>query len=158
MLLAQTRRTVWEETYRGIYPDEKIDGYNAGRYALRDKKLIESSEHQYYLFMDGNCCAGYFSFGAPNYGPYKDFRLCLNNLYIRREYQGMGLGKQAFACIQTYCADQGIGKFYCGCNVHNIPARKFYLHMGGIPGAESSGHADQSDDIIHYEFHIGENK
>ncbi len=157
LLLAATRRAVWRETYRGIYPDSMLDDYDLQAYALRDAGRIASPEHHYFLFMDGACCVGYFSYGPGNFGPYKDFTLCLNNLYILRAYQGRGLGKRAFAHILQYCREQGIGKFYCGCNFHNRPARAFYVRMGGQPGDIPAFHENRSDDILHFEFYTGDN-
>lgn len=156
LLLAQTRRIVWEETYRGIYPDAMLDGYDVQFYANRDRERLEHPAHHFYLFMEGTVCVGYFSFGPYNFGSYKDFDLCLNNLYIRNGYKGLGLGKQAFACIRRHCTDQGISKFFCGCNAHNAPAIGFYKHMGGMQGNEPEAPENKSDDIIHFEFHIGE--
>ncbi len=155
-LLAATRRIVWEETYRGIYPDEMLDEYDMDAYAKQDRERLSDIRHQYYLYLQGKECVGYFSFGPYNYGTYKDFSLCLNNLYIRRDWKGLGLGKQAFACIRAYCRNRGIAKFFCGCNVHNRPAMNFYSHMGGTIGNEPSFHENKSDDIIHYEFYTGE--
>ena len=146
-LLARTRRIVWEETYRGIYPDSMLDDYDVQAYTLRDRKRIEDPEHHFYLFFDDGVCIGYFSFGPYNHGIYKDFDLCLNNLYILRQYKGRGLGSVAFEVLRRYCAERGIRKFFCGCHVRNLPARSFYEHMGGIPGD-----APVPDDIIHYEF------
>ena len=155
-LVTQTRRIVWDETYRGIYPDEMIDCYDYDqRYAL-DFALIASDDHRYYLFMDGDICAGYMSFGPYNYGTYKDFELCLNNLYFRKSYQGKGLGKQALRILYSYAADYGFAKFFCGCNLHNTNAQGFYRHSGGVPGEISSGAGNKSDDIIFFEFYLGE--
>ena len=154
--VTETRRIVWEQTYRGIYPDSMIDGYDYDRYLLKDQTMITSPQHSYYLFMDGNRCIGYFSFGPYNYGTYKDYQLCLNSLYICKEYKGKGLGKQAFSVIRNYCKAYDLSKFFCGCNVHNQPAQSFYKHMGGIAGDISTGHKNRSEDIIYFEFHTGE--
>lgn len=156
LLLAKTRRIVWEETYRGIFPDEMLDGYDIAFYANRDRERLGDPAQHFYLYMDGETCVGYFSYGPYNHGQYKDFDLCLNNLYIRRGYQGRGLGKRAFACLREYAKEQGISKFFCGCNAHNTPATEFYRHMGGIQGDTPRRHGSKSDDIIHFEFHIGE--
>lgn len=154
--VTKTRRIVWEQTYRGIYPDSMLDEYNYDHHLKRDSQLIASPQQHYYLFMDGSNCIGYMSFGPYNYGTYKDFELCLNSLYICQDYKGQGLGKQAFSIIRTYCKTQGISKFFCGCNVHNLPAQSFYRHMGGIAGDISTGHENRSEDIIHFEFYLGE--
>ena len=155
-LIARTRRMVWEETYRGIFPAQKLDGYDIAAYALRDRTRLEDPNHHFYLFMDGEKCAGYFSFGPYNFGTYRDFTLCLNNLYILSTYKGRGLGKRAFAAVRRYCREQGIQKFFCGCNAHNAPALGFYRHMGGIQGNQPEFHEDPSDDIIHFEFYLGD--
>lgn len=155
-VLAITKKTVWEQTYRGIYPDEMLDNFDLEFYTQLERQRMESPEHRYYLYTDGDRCAGYFSFGPYNFGEYKDFDLCLNNLYICNGYKGIGLGKQAFAVVEEHCRNVGISKFFCGCNIHNLPARAFYLHMGGKVGIISGGHENLADDIMHFEFYIGE--
>ena len=156
LLLAKTRQIVWEETYRGIYPDVMLDAYDVDFFANRDRQRLENPLHHFYLYMEEEACVGYFSFGPYNFGTYKDFDMCLNNLYIRRDYQGRGLGKKAFDSLRAHCAEQGISKFFCGCNAHNSPAVRFYQHMGGIQGDFPEPHENKADDIIHFEFHIGE--
>lgn len=155
-LIARTRRLVWEQTYRGIYPDEMLDNYNLDFFTKRDRQRLESPVHHFYVYMDGNQCVGYFSFGPYNFGEYKDFELCLNNLYICNAYKGRGLGKLAFSTIREYCKDNRINKFFCGCNLQNLPAQDFYRHMGGVVGNVSGGHANTSEDIIHFEFYLGD--
>lgn len=155
-ILTNTRLAVWEQTYRGIYPDSMIDKYDYDAHLNRDKQLLSSREQHYYLFMDGRKCVGYFSFGPYNYGKYKDFDLCLNSLYLCQEYKGHGLGKKAFSMIRNHAQQHGITKFFCGCNTHNYSAQGFYRHMGGIVGAVSCGHDNKADDIMHFEFYLGE--
>lgn len=154
-VIAATRQIVWDQTYRGIYPDETIDNYDLEFYTCRDRQRMEEPDQHYYLFMDQNRCVGYFSFGPYHYGSYKDFQVCLNNLYILEAYKGMGLGKQAFAILREYCHNHGIGKFFCGCNANNHPAIGFYRHMGGVAGDEANVTLPKADQIIHFEFHIG---
>jgi GNAT superfamily N-acetyltransferase len=155
-LVAYTRQIVWEQTYRGIYPDDKLDHYDLVDYACRDReKLVDQSNH-YYLIMDGIDCVGYFSFGPYHYGVYKDFSLCINHLYILRSHQGLGLGRRAFEIITRHCREKQIRKFFCGCNANNLPALSFYRHMGGIQGDETSYALPKEDQIIHFEFYLGE--
>ena len=155
-LIARTRRIVWEETYRGIYPDEKLDGYDVAFYTARDAVRMADPRIRYFLFLDGGECAGYYSVGPYNYGTYRDFFLCLNDLYIRREYQGQGLGRLAFSRIREYCRENGFSCFFCGCNANNTPAIGFYRHMGGIQGDDFRRDVPKEDQIIHFEFYIGD--
>ena len=80
-LLTSTRRLAWEQVYRGIYPDEKLDQYDFDHHLTRDSALLSDPEQHYFLFLDDDRCIGYFSYGPYNYGTYKDFKLCLNSLY-----------------------------------------------------------------------------
>ena len=155
-LITKTRKLVWEQTYRGIYPDQKLDAYDYQFHLNRDAALLANREQHYYLFMDQERCVGYFSYGPYNYGQYKDFTLCLNSLYLLDGYKGRGLGKMAFEQLRTYAHEHGISRFFCGCNVHNVKAQGFYRHMCGVPGTICTGHEDKSDDIIHFEFYLGE--
>lgn len=155
-LLAQTRKIVWQETYRGIYPDDMLDDYDLPAYTLKDAQRIAEPGNHYYLFFDGEECVGYFSFGPYHYGTYKDFKICLNHLYILRDYKGQGLGKRAFAVLRDYCKEQGIDKFFCGCNANNLPAIAFYRYMSGIEGDKALQDVPKHDQIIHFEFYLGE--
>ena len=153
-IIAGTRKTVWEETYRGIYPDTMIDDYDLAYYERRDRQRMEEPNQHYYLYMNGAICVGYFSFGPYHYGQYKDFSVCLNNLYILEGYKGLGLGKQAFRVLREYCQVRGNDKFFCGCNANNSPAIGFYRHMGGIAGDEARTDVPTQDQIIHFEFFL----
>ena len=155
-LIASTRILVWRETYKGIYPDSLLNDYDIHVYALRDRDRISQSGENYYLFLDGEECIGYFSFGPYHYGSYKDFSLCLNHLYIRKHYQKMGLGRAAFGIVRDYCQEQGICKFFCGCNANNLPAVAFYRHMGGVQGDAPRSDVPKMDQILHFEFYLGD--
>ncbi len=155
-IIVRTRSLIWKETYRDIYPDEMLENYDLTASEARFAARIADSAHQIWLYFSGVECIGYFAIGPSNFGPYKDFDLCLNNLYLRKEYKGRGLGRRAYAIIADECARRGVDRFFCGCNYHNTPAMAFYAHMGGVQGDEVVFHESKADDIIHFEFNIGE--
>ena len=39
--LSLLKREIWETTYRGIYPDEKINNYNYAENEIKFKKIIK---------------------------------------------------------------------------------------------------------------------
>lgn len=158
LMLARTRQRVWQATYRGIYPDEMIDGYCAEQRAREDLHLIEDPQQLCYLIKDGEECVGYYCFGAPVYGEYKDFTLCLNALYLLPPYQRQGYGSSIMSILRHYASIWDIPKFYCCCNAHNLPAQSFYRKMGGLVGQVSSGHENPAEDQIYYEFYLGAKK
>ena len=155
-LLAATRPKVWATTYRGIYSDEKIDRYDLAYYTARDRKRMEDPKQDFYLVMDGEDCVGYFYYGPPHGGAYRDFELCLNALYFLDTYRGKGLGRRVFAHMREVCAARGLDKFFCQCNCHNLPAQGFYRKMGGVATLFMDGHADKAEDQMIFEFYLGE--
>lgn len=156
VVIAQARQQVWQQTYRGIYSDTKLNCYDIASYAAADQVKLMDRRNHYYLFLDGDACVGYFSFGPYHYGSYKDFTLCLNHLYILDGYKGRGLGRIAFQTIIDHCKHNGIQKFFCGCNANNHPALSFYSHMGGVEGDMPNLSLPKEDQIIHFEFYLGE--
>ena len=153
-ILANTRRKVWDATYRGIYPDAMIDDYEYEAHLARDEKRITDPKNTVWLAMDGETCVGYLYVGPCGYGRYKDFDFCLNSLYFLPPYQGRGLGRTAFALAAAECRRRGYDKFFCGCNAHNHRARGFYEHMGGVLGRENTGHENKAEDQVYYEFDL----
>lgn len=152
-ILAATRQKVWATTYRGIYPDEKIDHFDHNWHIARDRRRMEDPKQEYYLVMDGDACVGYFYYGTPHVD-YKDFIFCLNSLYFLPEYRGKGLGRRVFDLLHKVCAERGIDKFFNGCNIHNLPAQAFYLKMGGVVGLVDGGHSNKSEDQMYFEYTV----
>ena len=52
-LLAETRRSAWDATYRGIYPDAWIDEYDLAEQTQRERARLEQTDYMAYLVMDG---------------------------------------------------------------------------------------------------------
>ena len=157
-LLSRTRQSAWAATYRGIYPDEWIDGYDFAAQAVRERARLQQPGYEAYVAMDGGECAGYFSYGPPVHGAYKDFALCLNSLYFLPGYQRRGLGSRVFAQMRQAARSRGLDRFFCGCNLHNEPARRFYEAMGGKAGKTDGGHDNRAEDQVYFEFYLGEPK
>ena len=155
-LLSRTRQKAWDACYRGIYPNARIDQYDFAAHEKCDLARILSAEQQVFLMMDATSCAGYFYYGPPEHGAYRDFVLCLNALYILPAYQHRGLGRRVFGHVSNVCRERRLAGFFCGCNLHNLPARRFYEARGGKIGQISAGHACRADDQVYYEFYTGE--
>ncbi len=155
-LMACIRWQSWKETYPGIYPEEMLTNYDVPAVTERFAARLEDPAYRGYLLLCDGEVGGYAFVGPPNFGPYKDFELCLNNLYILQKHQRKGLGKLAFAAIANDCKQWGIARFFCGCNANNRNAVDFYRHMGGVQGEEAPPDVPQYDQIIHFEFYLGE--
>ncbi|MDE6594258.1 MAG: GNAT family N-acetyltransferase [Oscillospiraceae bacterium] len=144
-IISELRHEIWDTTYRGIYSDERIDGYDYEEHRQRDLKRIRDSSYHIYLIFDGDDPIGYLGFMSTE-------TVYIQSLYIKREYQRRGIGKQAFELIREFCSAHGFDKFTCNCNSHNYPAQDFYRSMGGTVIKRNEGHDDKYDDQITFEF------
>lgn len=155
-LLAATRQKAWAATYRGIYPDAWLEEYDLAAQTARERARLQAGQDQTWLVLDGADCVGYYSFGAPRYGAYRDYALCLNALYLLPGYQRRGLGRSILAQVRAFARAQGQKGFFCGCNLHNTAAQGFYRAMGGVVGKIDGGHENHAEDQMYFEFDAGE--
>lgn len=141
------RRVIWGTTYRGIYPDEAIDGFDLERHTQRDLERIRDPELRVYLIRSADMPIGYFTLKttAPVY---------IGSLYLLREYQRQGIGRRALMIAERYCAERGIPGYYCSCNAHNHPAQAFYRAMGGVIVEQDTGHENRQEDQLTFEFKV----
>lgn len=146
-MLSRLRRQVWDETYRGIYPDEVIDDYD---FSLNEEgfiKKILNRDMEMFVIEDGKTPVGYFSFIHSD-------RVHVMQLYLLRSHRGRGTGKTALDIARSYCKEHGVTHYTVNCNEHNLPARGFYEHMGGVITAVDGGHADRREDQVTYRFEV----
>ena len=150
--IALIKRSVWNTTYRGIYADELIDGFDLDKHTEKFKRMIDSGTYLYVVEID-NKLIGYFAFGKP-FHQYEDYEMELSLLYLLGEYQGKGIGTKVFNFIKDRIKELGINRFYLCCNKYNYNSQKFYEKMGG-----KIIHIDEDDSLkdrvqIYYEYEI----
>lgn len=148
-MLSRLRRQVWDETYRGIYPDEVIDGFDYARHEESSLKKILNPDMEMYVIGEGDTPVGYFSF------IHKEIPHVMQ-LYMIKTHRGRGAGKTALGIVRAYCKDNGAPAFTLNCNEHNLPARAFYEHMGGVVTAVDGGHLNRQEDQVTYRFDVSE--
>lgn len=110
------RKRMWESTYRGIYQDEMIDGYDLEKHTLSICKHIESGTSRVEWIETDGIIAGYLDFGAPAYGEYRSDMPCVNSLNLLPPFRQLGIGKAVFALLRVRCQGSGATGFYNACN------------------------------------------
>ena len=146
--ISALRHRIWDTTYRGIYPDAAIDDFNYDWHQLRDLKTLSDPSFTTYLIKYGDEDIGYFIFQHAGSGVW------LRSLYVVREHQHRGIGKQAFSILNDYCKEKGIDRFSCNCNPHNENAMRFYRRMGGVVIKTDTGHENKQEDGVVFEFNV----
>lgn len=128
--LVALKRQCWEETYRGIYPDEKIDTFSPSQHAARFQLLVEDPDRHLFIAEVEGRAAGYLEYGLP-LRPFRTFRREIGLLYLLREFQHKGYGRQLFCLGRDAIYREGETQFFVSCNKYNTPAIAFYKRMGG---------------------------
>ena len=128
--LSLLKREVWETTYRGIYPDEKINNYDYIKNEEKFKGFIDNPSKQLYVAVNNNKIIGFIEFGEPN-RPFKDYKQEIGLFYIQKDFQRQGLGRKLFNLAFEYIKSTGADKFFISCHKYNLNAQKFYEKMGG---------------------------
>ena len=126
--IAEVKRAVWETTYRGIYPDSKIDGFDVDKEAEKFAILVGAEDTHLYVAMADGKIVGYMAYGRNPRTADTDCKEIVL-LSVLKEYQGKGIGKQLFDLGKEGLKNQ-CDHFIIHCNKYNINAQKFYAKMG----------------------------
>ncbi len=121
----------WNETYRGIVPDDFLDNLYANeeeRAKNAYNNFNEEENHQYVLEVD-NKVVGFVSVGSSNETDYKN---CgeIYAIYIINGYKGYGFGKELIDTGIKELKKMNFDKMIIGCLDGN-PTNEFYKHLGG---------------------------
>ena len=54
----------------------------------------------------------------------------IEGLYLKKEYQGIGLGKEAIETIKSWCKEKGFSELGSDTEITNINAQKFFKSVG----------------------------
>lgn len=123
--LSYLKKEVWENTYRGIYDDNKIDNYDYLRREEKFKRLINDDEQEVYVCKDDNKIVGYMVLGKSLHEGLDGYDLTINDLGVASSYQRKGIGKNFIDIAKS----KNKKLFNC-CNFYNKKAQVFYEKMG----------------------------
>lgn len=149
--LSFLKRVVWEETYRGIYPDWKLDNYDYDEHEKKFIKIVNNPDVLLYVVEDLGKLVGYMDYGVP-YRKYSDYEQEIGLLYLKKEYKGQGLGRKLFNMGYDGIKSNGYNRFFISCNKYNVGALKFYERMGGKVIHVDEDNEDRS--LVQVKFHF----
>lgn len=129
--VAHVVTVAWNETYRGIVPDEFLDSLylNENERAQNSyNSFNENENHQYVLEIDNNI-VGFVNVGSSDESEYDN---CgeIYAIYIINGYKGNGFGKKLIEMGIKELKNMGYNKMVIGCLDGN-PSNEFYKHIGG---------------------------
>ena len=128
--IAELKGIVWNTTYKGIYSDETLSGYDVKKNEQILQNIVNNSEIEIYVATDNDIIVGFMTCGKP-YKPFRQYEQEVGLLYILKEYQKRGIGKVFFEIARKQVKEAGYDEFMVAVNSQNVNAIQFYLAMGG---------------------------
>ena len=147
------KREVWNTTYRGIYSDAKIDGYDVDKHARVLEGIVQNPEMSLFTACDGERIIGFISCGTPH-RPFLHYKQDIGLMYILDEYQRQGIGRRLFTAAINEIKENGHDEFFTSVNKYNTNAISFYEAMGGriILTDEDKEDKRESQVKLHYDI------
>ena len=128
--IAELKGIVWNTTYKGIYSDEALNGYDVKKNEQILKIIVNNPEIEVYVATVHDKIVGFMTCGKP-YKPFRHYEQEVGLLYILKEYQKQGIGRGFFEIARKQVKEAGYNEFIMAVNSQNVNAIQFYLAMGG---------------------------
>ena len=128
--IAKLKGIVWNTTYKGIYSDEALSGYDVEKNEKIFHQIVNNPEIQIYVATEKDKIVGFMTCVKPQ-KPFVHDEQEVGLLYILKEYQRQGIGKGFFDIARKQVKEAGYKEFIVAVNSKNINAIDFYISMGG---------------------------
>lgn len=131
LALAEVHVASWRESYRGLIADSYLDRMSVAQHAKRfHQSLIRPEPHSATLAAaDRDGLVGYVA-GGPSRSR-RPGEAEIQTLYVRLFAQRVGLGRRLLVSAARVFADMGARSLMISTLRDNLPARRFYEHLGG---------------------------
>lgn len=120
----------WRSAFRGLLADDFLDGMSREDQALRHARRMSAPGVCYLVAIEPSASqiVGFVNFG-PGRGRVPDDIHEIYALYVRAEYQGLGIGTALVRVAARHSAGQGARSLFAWVLAGN-PNRRFYEKLG----------------------------
>jgi GNAT superfamily N-acetyltransferase len=127
----------WQSAYRGLLPDSFLDnGLTEERKKYWTGKISALSTKEFVLVAEDG--SGVTGFAAVMDKPEKGYDAFLDNLHVRPDVKGQGIGGKLLEAVAINLQKTGRKSLYLWVLKGNIPAEEFYKAKGGRPADSST--------------------
>jgi GNAT superfamily N-acetyltransferase len=127
----------WRSAYRGLLQDSFLDNnLVAERKKYWTENLSALSSKDFVLVAES--AEGVIGFAAVMDKPEKGYDALLNNLHVRPDIKGQGIGGKLLKAVAANLLKTGRKNFYLWVLKGNTPAEEFYKAKGGRPADHST--------------------
>lgn len=117
----------WKYAYKGIVPQEYLDGIPEGQWALR----IEQPDRKNMVMVQDGVIIGTSGFGKSRVMEMKGFGEIIS-IYLLPEYMGKGYGRLLLRAVIDELKRMGFDKVFLWVLEENNGARRFYEKFGFV--------------------------
>lgn len=128
--LARVHVAAWRETYDGILPPAYLDRLSEPLQARRWRRRLTDGAEVTLLAEGPAGTVGYASAAWSRHAG-AEHEAEINTLYLLREAQGLGLGRDLLVAAARVMAARGATALLIGVLRDNVRARGFYERLGG---------------------------
>lgn len=128
--LARVHVTAWRETYDGILPPGYLDRLSVPLQARRWRRRLTDGAEVTLLAEGASGVVGYASTAWSRHSG-AEHEAEINTLYLVRDAQGLGLGRDLLTAAARVMAARGATALVIGVLRDNARARGFYERLGG---------------------------
>jgi len=118
----------WKKMRKAVYSSLEDEFHE------REMKQIFVSDDWFCYFLEGenNQIAGFVELSSRNIvdGCLSSPVAYLEGLYLKKEYRGMGLGRETMKTIKTWCKNKNFTELGMDTEITNIGAQKFFTATG----------------------------
>ena len=145
IMIANLHASSWRIAYRGLLSDEYLDNDLAGeRIAYWSGKMTTLTESEFIL-LAMNQAGDIEGFIAVMDEPESGYVALVDNLHVRPDLKGRGIGKVLMQAAARRLLGSGRSNYYLWVLNGNEPAARFYESIGGIPEDERTVHFGGKD-------------
>lgn len=143
--IAQLHALSWKETYRNILPDNYLDNnLEDERKKYWSAKMTSLTPNDFVL-LALSVSGEVIGFIAVLDKPEKEFESFIDNLHVRTDLKGLGVGKKLMKAAAQKISTTGKNSAYLWVLRGNEKAEGFYKAIGGRPADVSLAHLGDAD-------------
>lgn len=143
--IAELHAASWRIAYRGLLLDQYLDNDLAGeRRTYWSKKVLSLTDKEFIILAtdDHDHALGFVAvMDEPELG----YSALVDNLHVRPDLKGQGIGKALMQSAARQLSASGRTSYYLWVLNGNDPAFRFYASIGGIESDERTVHFGGKD-------------
>jgi ribosomal protein S18 acetylase RimI-like enzyme len=128
--IAKVHVATWRTAYRGLLSEDFLASLDESAYAERWRRTLTAARDRVYVAENADGVIGFASGGKERAGE-DGFGGELYAIYVLREAQGHGHGRQLVQAVVGGLRELGLTNMIVWVLRDNVPARRFYERLGG---------------------------